>query len=530
MRCKWAAVLLLLWLSGCTRPSAGPVNPRLALVRFDNHGAETDNWVGAALGLVMGAQLREDTTLAATLVEDQQGVRSLGAGRKLAGDYRRSGDGFELRSYLIDTQSTRVLAQGVYRLSERDLVEKSGAALRDLLGVEPAEIEANPRDWVELSKAWSAGSTEALEGFVAAHPGLGAAYPLLVRQWLAAGRRAEAQAVAARLPGTIDALSKAQVALLMAGDGAARLGALRQLTALRPADPQLAGELAQMAESLKEWAVAAESLGRLTRLEAGNVDWWNRLGYAEAHQGKLKEAVAALEQYRKLAPGDANAVDSLGEVNYMNRNFAGAARLFDEQVVRFPAFQNLAGVRKAAFAYANAGNLKQADARFGDWVGRVLAGAPPSAMALARALWLARTGRDEEALRLLDKESEASVGERRTLAVLHRAALRFGLRGERPGVEDWKRWEKELSQGPGRNEFVLFALLVQTQPLELKRQQILNATAQPQLAGLRQQLLDALQALEAPPADLKRGIIPLPSTEDGILDVLLLRKRPLVIR
>ncbi|MFN7543210.1 MAG: tetratricopeptide repeat protein [Acidobacteriota bacterium] len=531
MRCKRAALLLLWGLAGCTtKPEAGPVNPRLALQRFDNQGVETDGWVGAALGLVMGAQLREDQPLAAKLVEDQQGVRMLGAGRTLTGDYRRKGDGFELRAYLIDTQSTKVLAEGVYRMSEGDLVEKTAVVLRELLGAKPVEIEANSRDWVELGKAWSAGSAEALERFVVAHPGLGAAYPLLVRQWLAAGRRAEAQAVAARLPGTIDALSRADVAVLTAADGPGRLAALRQMNGLRPADPQLAGELAQMAESLKEWAVAAESLGRLTRLDAGNVDWWNRLGYAEAHQGKRKEAVAAIEQYRKLAPGDANALDSLGEVNYMNRNFAEAARLFDEQVARFPAFQNLAGMRKAAFAYANAGNRKQADTRFGDWMGRVLAGAPPSAAAWSRALWLARTGRDEEALRLLAKEREGSVGDRRALAMLHEAALRFGLRGERPGVEDWKRWEKELSQGPGRNQFVIFALLAQEQPLERKRQQILNATALPQLAELRRQLLEALEALEGPPADLKRGVFPLPSAEDGILEALLFRKRPLVIR
>ena len=136
---------------------------------------------------------------------------------------------------------------------------------------------------------------------------------------------------------------------------------------MRQGDPRLLVELATLASGQGRWDLAAAQYRELTKIEVGKVEWWNGLGYAEANQLHLPAAVAALNEYRKLAPNDPNVVDSLGEVNYMNRNFKEAAKYFDEQWQRFPTFQGGVGWRKAALAYYYAGDLKTADLRYADW-------------------------------------------------------------------------------------------------------------------------------------------------------------------
>lgn len=527
---RFVCVLILACLWGCQKPPVELVNPRLAVVRFDNQGSEEDRWVGEALGLALMGQFRERPELAVTVVEDEEGVRTLGAGRKLSGNYRRTAKGFEIRAVLTDAYSMRVLAQGVYRGSEAEIVALASRIGSELTGVRLEKLEGGEQEWRDLSRALVAKDEKALEQLVASHPEFLASYPHRIRQLLARNLRGDAVALAAKMPAGGYAVARAQVELQLADGDDKKLQAMEKLSALRSGDPLLAAELAQLASRLTRWDLAAKAYERLTVLERGKVEWWNSLGYAQANLGKLKEAVEALEQYRKLAPADPNAIDSLGEVNYMNRNFPEAARKFEEQVARFPAFQNLAGLRKAAFAYANAGDLKQADARFADWTKRVLAGLAPSGQALIRALWLARTGREQQAVEMLKKEAAESSGERRTLAEMHAAALRFGWRGERPAAADWKRWQTELAASAGRNELFAFALLAQDQPAELKRRQVVAATAQPQLAGLRQQMLAAVEALEGRDVDLEQGVFPLPPVEDSIVDALLFRKRPLVLR
>lgn len=63
---------------------------------------------------------------------------------------------------------------------------------------------------------------------------------------------------------------------------------------------------------------------------------WNQVGYAEALLGHADESMKALEQYRKLGGDESNAVDSMGETQFILSRFAEAEKHFLECAERFP--------------------------------------------------------------------------------------------------------------------------------------------------------------------------------------------------
>lgn len=512
---------LLLFPQACSRTPAPPVNPRLALVRLDNQATHADRWVAPLFSLLAQHYLRDASTLAPTLVDDSQGLRSSGAGRYISGDYRRTPLGLRLSLRLTDAATTHVLAESsLTAATDQDLPTVASRLLSQLLSLQPAPLEGAPADWLAFAQAFAARDLTALE---ALNPPP-AVYPALARLLLSLGRREAALALPARLPASASALTRAELAVVLAASPQQRLTALQALAPFRPADPLLLADLATLAFNQGQWALAATHFTTLTRLEPQRPGWLNQLGYAHAHQGQLPQAVAALEQYRRLAPQDPNALDSLAEVHYLNRRFSEAARYFDQVP---PTFQNGISLRKSAFAWANAKDLATADKRFEQWLQSQAAQLPPSAVAFRRALWQARTHRLPVALDTLAREAAATSGERQALAQLHAAALRFGHSRTAPAPADLNRWAKALTSPAARNELGLFVLLAQS-PANLP-QRIHAALPRPEMQPLRQQLLAAVQALAAPPPDLSRGEFPLPPNDDNLLAALLLTQRPAVL-
>lgn len=526
----FAVFVCLLWQAACSRSSAAPANSRVTLVKFDNQSVAGEKWVALLISAAAMHQLQGGAEIALSLVDDAEGWRSNGSGRFISGHYRRDGERYRIQAFLTDAQSNRLLAKADGLASEQELPQAAGRLWATLLGVPAQELPA-PAAWIDFAKALASQDEASLAGFLEAQPGFAPAYPVLARQLIARGQPKEAQALAQAFPAGGDALSKAQLNFTLAASPQARHSALEALLVLRPRDPVLLADLAQGAANLRQWDQAAAHFEVLTRIEPSRVEWWNALGYAQANRLQLDKAVQALTEYRRLAPNDPNSIDSLGEVHYLNRRFPEAAGYFDEQARRYPAFQNGVGWRKAAFAYANAAKLKEADERFEQWMRLISAQASPSAQAFQRALWLARTRRAAPAFALLEREAAGSSGERKTLAGLHAAMLRFGLEGAVPAPAEWQRWGGELLEGNARNELLVFALLAQpvSNPADL-RQRVAAAVPQPQMAALRQELLAAVDALTGPDPDLKSGVFPLPNAQDSVIDALLLRKRPAVLQ
>src|SRR5260370_42571482 len=88
----------------------------------------------------------------------------------------------------------------------------------------------------------------------------------------------------------------------------------------------------------------------------------NGLGYAEAEAGNLDAAKKALEDYARQPNQQTNALDSLGEVHFMNGRFAEAEKYFAQVTARDPSFLGGAARLKAAYARWFAGELPGADA------------------------------------------------------------------------------------------------------------------------------------------------------------------------
>lgn len=528
----FALVLLSLSFGGCAPKASGPIPPRLAVVVFDNQsGAAGDKWIASLISIASAYQLREAQALAASVVEDSEGWRQAGVGRVLSGNYRRQGKAIRIEALLMEAATGKVLSRFEAVGGDTELTVMTGRMVEQLLGVKAAALDGGAEGWVEFAKAVSTRNPEAIDAFVSKNPAFAPAYPLLASRWVQTGRRDQALELVKKFPAAGDSYSKAQLALAVAGDGGERLKALVELAKVRSGDPNLLAEAGSLAGTSGDWELAAAKFRELTRIEPGNGEWWNQLGYAEANLNRLPEAVAALNEFQKLAPNEPNVIDSLGEVHYMNRQFGPAAKYFDAQTQRFPAFQNGVGWRKAAFAYYFAGDPKTADLRFESWARQTLAQAPPSTQVFQRAMWLARTGRGKAGLEVLEKEIEMAAGERKWISELHLAMLEFGMDGKRPKAESLKRWNEGIKDTGARNEFSIFALLAQ-QSLseEALKARISAAIPQPQLAQLRGELLAAATAISRPVTPVKPKVYPLPNVIDGPLDAMLLRSRLAVLR
>ena len=518
-------LLLLLILGACSRQVPLPQNPRVAVQLFDNQGADAaDRWIGTLLAYSMVYGLGNDAQMAPSIVNDAEGWRTLGAGRLLSGTIRREGQAIRIEARLTDTASSAILRRFEDVVTEDKLLSCAGRMMESMLGVKSAIPVYEAAAWKAFAKAQSPPSLDGLNAFVEHYPSFAPAYPILAEMYLRSGKRAEALALASRLPASADPLSRAQLAFTVADSPQTKLKALAEVAKLRTGDPRIYAELALLAATTGDWSLAAAQYKDLTRLEAGKVEWWNSLGYAEANLNHLPAAVAALNEYRRLSPKEPNPIDSLGEIHYMNRQFKQAGQYFDEESQLSPAFQNGVAWRKAAFSYFFAGDLKSADERFETWMKQVLLNAPPGTQSFERAMWFARTGRANQAEALLTREAAGAVGDRKLAAELHLAMIQFGLTGKRPELAALAAWNAQLKDPNLRSEFSIFALLSQPAKSETElAAKIGAAVSQPQLNPLRLELLAAAGKLMSAPPQEKPKVFPLPNAADSPIDALVLR-------
>ncbi|MCX6610815.1 MAG: hypothetical protein NTW74_08175, partial [Acidobacteria bacterium] len=343
------------------------MNPRVAVAEFDNQSTVTDRWVRPLLSYAIVQQLQAEKTMAANLVHDAEGWRTLGVGRVISGHYRREGKGIRIHAELTDPASTRILEQFDEVVEEVKLLESSTRLVSKLLGIQPPKLNFDYEQWKGFAETQVEGGPAALAAFLDKNQSFAPAYPILADMLLRSGKREEALALKTKFPASADALARVQMNYTLAADAAAKLTALEALGQMRQGDPRLLFELASMATAQGRHDLAATQYRELTKIEPTKAEWWNGLGYSEANLLHLPAALAALQQYAKFSPNQADVLDSFGEVNYLNRNFKDAAKYFDQQWQSNPAFQNGVGIRKAAFAYFNSGDLKTADLRFAEW-------------------------------------------------------------------------------------------------------------------------------------------------------------------
>src|SRR5260370_5212451 len=96
-------------------------------------------------------------------------------------------------------------------------------------------------------------------------------------------------------------------------------------------------------------------------IDPANAVALNGLGYAEAEAGNLDAAKKALENYARQPNQETNALDSLGEVHFMNGRLAQAEKYFSQVTAPDPRFLAGAALMKAAYAHWLTGDLPVAD-------------------------------------------------------------------------------------------------------------------------------------------------------------------------
>jgi tetratricopeptide (TPR) repeat protein len=365
---------LLLAFAGCSRIAPGsatkPEPQRFAILRFENLGADAgSNWIGRALAEVLSAELSGapglsvistgeihafDRNLGARPISapgisaERPDALAAGANRLGYGEYSVRGGRLYARISIEDAHAERMAKVITVSTAASDIL---GAAT-DLARQFATRLTPYPTHNLECLKAYveaieshNASDTAAsLDRAIAADPNFGPPYRMLAQLDAQRGDRAGAMAELDRARARGDALApieRARIAVEAAGlsgDSAARMQALAALAKLEPADPRTWQTLGEAAVGRHDYRQAEDAYRRALEQEPDNATLLNELGYAATYAGDFDGGLAALRHYQQLRPNDANALDSLGDLNLLSGHLREAEDLYLQANKRNPNF------------------------------------------------------------------------------------------------------------------------------------------------------------------------------------------------
>jgi len=114
----------------------------------------------------------------------------------------------------------------------------------------------------------------------------------------------------------------------------------------------------------RDFPGAVRAYDAALKIEPTNTTLWNAKAYAQAHANDLDGALKSIDEYRRLAPNDANASDSLGEIYFFFGKFPEAERAFLEAQQKNPAMLGGGDLYRAGLAKSFTADLPGADAHF----------------------------------------------------------------------------------------------------------------------------------------------------------------------
>ncbi len=255
----------------------------------------------------------------------------------------------------------------------------------------------------EAIAAWGRGE---FEKAVTLDPAFGTAWLSWIEALARAGNTAGAIEAAGRamehpVNSEIDGLRIGLARATLEQDSSAQREALVKLTA-RVSDPKLLANLGELEMRGRDFAVAEKDYKKIVEEQPENADALNKLGYAEAYQGRVPEAEAVFAKYGKLPGQEANALDSMGEMYFMNGKFGDAEKSFLKTHEVNAALLAGGDLRKAAYAHWLAGDLPGADKMFERYLASRAQLRDPS-VELQHAQWEYSTGRKDMAIARLQK-------------------------------------------------------------------------------------------------------------------------------
>jgi tetratricopeptide (TPR) repeat protein len=362
---------------------------------------------------MVAAEIGASTVRASFVIDSVRSATLEKAGQLLQGYVERRGGELRFRGVLLDTHTNRELSIVESSAPSSGLSGAADAISRQLGGRLRPFGTQNP----ESIKAWGEAAVAgegtaqraALERSIQADPNFGRAYAELAQSLFAAGDRPAASAVIDRARQRLAAFSdvdRARVELIDAelkGNLTERRRALVALSRLVSTDPGTLRALGAVDLKRRDFSAAVEDFRNAVAIAPDDAAVRNELGYAEAYKGNLEAARSALEKGRQLLPGQANPIDSLGEVHFFLGKFEEAEKYFLEAQKADPAFLGGIELSKAAQSRLMRGDLAGADALYDRYLEQQGSSNPEAV--IRRAQWLFVTGRHEQAFQLLDKLS-----------------------------------------------------------------------------------------------------------------------------
>ena len=106
-------------------------------------------------------------------------------------------------------------------------------------------------------------------------------------------------------------------AALLKGDTAKYIHELTNLIDAYPNDPEGSFRLGVFEHQRSNYSKAFEYLEKTLSIDPYNREAYNTMAYAYGNIGKREKALDAINQYIRIAPGEANPYDSRGEIYAM---------------------------------------------------------------------------------------------------------------------------------------------------------------------------------------------------------------------
>jgi Tfp pilus assembly protein PilF len=383
------AFCIALLAVSCSRQPSAPAVERIAITRFENLGADpSSDWIGRALSQIVTRDLAgvpgiyaipfetlhsRDATLGARPVAapgisaERTLALAAGANRLAYGNFFELGGKLEA-TLTIEDSATQKMVRVVSASADNpfeagdELARALSRQARPYPTRKPAALDAYVSG-LESSDAIS--RTSLLEQAITADPGFGPPYFLLAglkaQQRDRMGALAILDGAETRNMPNLDRARIAYLAATLRGDSAAAEQALDRWSKANPDDPEVWTTLASQDFGRRRYAEAVHANQKALAIEPDNVSALNQLGYSAAYSGHLDIATSALERYRTLRPADANALDSMGDVNLLVGRLREAETFYLQAAKQDRNFLNGGDFFKAAMARLMSGDVEGAD-------------------------------------------------------------------------------------------------------------------------------------------------------------------------
>lgn len=424
----WLAFATLLSLTGCARRQTPPQAERIAILRFENLGGDDSaGWIGRALSVVLETELSAapDVNIVGSAqmhaLDRGLGVRPIsapgvsaertqslvaGANRVGYGYYAERGGRLNVHLWIENPQTQKIARVLDVSVPANDAVGAATALARQLTsrpGAPFTRSDTCMRAYaLGLESQNPAQAAARMEEAIAADPDFGPAYRSLAELDVQRQDRDAARSVLERGVARtgIAPPEHARLRLELAtldNNAPEKQQALADLTKLAPRDAPLWESFAGVAMARRDYLAAMDGYRHALALDPQNVLLLNEMGYAATYGGRFDEGVAALRKYHELRPKDANALDSLGDLNLITNRYREAEDNYQQAVKLDPNFQNNSDLFKASMARLMTGDVAGAEEIYKRYIAARAVGHDAAAPFL-HSEWLWITGRRKQAV------------------------------------------------------------------------------------------------------------------------------------